>query len=68
MFEKNRGRRQLASHDAICILNGSDEDTHINIFIFPYRSRSFGAVYIYSKSLAHMHVRFNEFTARAGAE
>ena len=54
--------RQLTSHDAICILNGSDQDAHINILIF-FADRDPCGPYTFTvKALRTRHVRFNEFT------
>jgi hypothetical protein len=54
--------RQLTSHDAICILNGSDQDARINILIF-FADRDPCGPYAFTvKALRTRHVRFNEFT------
>ncbi len=55
-------RRQLVSHDAICILNSGDEDAHIGVTIFFADREPAGPYNIIVKALRTKHVRFNEFT------
>ena len=54
--------RQLVSHDAICILNGGDQDAHLGVTIFFADREPAGPYNIIVKALRAKHVRFNEFT------
>lgn len=54
--------RQLVSHDAMCILNTSSQDAHIDITIFFADREPAGPYLITVKASRTKHVRFNELT------
>jgi hypothetical protein len=54
--------RPLVSHDAMCILNSSDQDAQIDVTIFFTDREPAGPYKIIVKASRTKHFRFNEFT------
>lgn len=53
-------KRQLISHDAMCILNSGDQDAHIEVTIFFTDRGPVGPYRIVVAAARTKHVRFNE--------
>lgn len=60
--ESTGSSRQLVSHDAMCILNTSSQDAHIEATIFFADRKPAGPYLITVKASRTKHVRFNELT------
>lgn len=54
--------RPLVSHDAMCILNGGDQDAQINVTIFFAHQEPAGPYRLTVGARRTRHVRFNDLT------
>jgi len=56
------GKRQLTSHETICILNAGDEDAQVEVTVYFSNRAPVGPYRFKVEAKRTSHLRFNEFT------
>lgn len=57
---QSTGTGDMISHEAFCILNGSDQDAHIKVFVFYEEKDPVGPYRLLVPAMRTRHFRFND--------